>query len=88
MELEKIVKLDIPFSGAHNGSGFGGGNIGLPAPLTDTLMKRQKTEEVNIQLFYRLHTREVPIYIELTLNFCVFNKHIVIQYFSKFINVF
>ena len=66
MELEQIVKLYVPFSGVHYGKGFRGGNIVLPDPLIETLKKRQKAEEDKVQLFYRLHAREVPIYIELT----------------------
>ena len=66
--LEQIVKKYVPFKGIYNSDGFDeNGRITIPKNLIDTLQERQDTEEKGkLVLFYRLHTNEVPRYLELT----------------------
>lgn len=67
--LEEIVKENVPFVGIliSNGGFDEKGRVVLQKPLLDILKRRQKVEEkYQIQLFYRLHTNEVPRYLELT----------------------
>ena len=74
--LEQIVKMHVPFTGVHSSVGFDeSGRFVIPKPLVVTLKERQKTEEKGgIKLFYRLHTGEVPKYLELT-DYLPENKH-------------
>lgn len=66
--LEQIVKMYVPFTGVHSSVGSDEkGRFVIPKPLIVTLKERQKTEEKGeIKLFYRLHTMEIPKYLELT----------------------
>lgn len=66
--LEHIVKKYVPFKGVYHSDGFDEkGRISVPKKLVDVLKERQDAEEKSeVALFYRLHTNEIPIYLELT----------------------
>lgn len=66
--LEQIVKKNVPFAGIYNNNGFDyKGRIRIPKQLLETLVGRQQAKEkAEIELFYRLHTKEIPKYLELT----------------------
>lgn len=74
--LEQIVKKYVSFKGLYHSDGFDGkGRISVPKKLVDILKERQAAEEKSmLVLFYRLHTNEVPRYLELT------------DYFPKYVN--
>ncbi len=64
--LEQIVKENVPFAGVWGSAGFDEkSRIVIPKPLVITFKERQKVNEKGgIKLFYRIHRKESPIYIE------------------------
>ena len=66
--LEEIVKKNVPFTGIYESSGFDKkGRISIPKPIVEILKRRQNVHEKGeIELFYRLHTKEQLKYVELT----------------------
>ena len=67
MELEKIVKKNIPFTGIYDTAGFDEHKMAIPMDLLDIFRRRQIADEnCEVVLFYRVHEHEIPHYLELT----------------------
>lgn len=68
LSVEGIVKRSVPFAGLYDSGGFAEkGRIGVPKGLVLTLKARQERQNNGeLQLYYRIHSGEMPKYMELT----------------------